>query len=326
LQKVLDDVKKTFGELVEGHAKPESIIELLVSLRAKADLSVDDAGWALWNICDRYAMMRDAKIQHKYQSEFHEWSKTNLFPLRLHWVVSDGTQALTLIDGGFLDFWWKCYEFANAKCPLVTENRNIRFESHRANASAYTRFREFSRAKTALNAIEKLLTEDKTWGNRDFAAVIFKTLLVKYYSSRGEADKVASTGEILQRQVNDWLARVGDAEEVTPDRPLLGSWAQLNMHRPPTAIFTAINNAACTFAKAKRFPAAERFFCVLLNKRRTLNAYGEAQYLLSCWENRRNKDEIVDWLDRSKKLTPKALKRFAPELVDVVKADRPDFA
>ncbi len=321
MQKMIDDVKKMFGKLIAEHAKPESIIELLVSLRVKADLSVDDTGWVLWNICDRYAMMRDAKSQYKYQSEFHEWSKTSLFPLRLHWVVSDETQALTLIEGGFLDFWWKCYEFANIQCPLVIENRNIRFESHRTNASAYTHFQEFSRAKTALNAIEKLLSEDRTWSNRDFAAVTFKILLVKYYSARGESDRVASTGEALQRQINDWLGRVGDIEGATPERSLLGSWSQLNADRSPTAVFIGINNAACAFTKAKQFSVAERLFRVLLDKRRNLNAYGEAQYLLSCWKNRRDKDEIVDWLDRSKKLTPKALKRFASELVDVVKAE-----
>ena len=326
LQEVLDDAKRTFRRLVAEHANSESIIELLVSLRAKVSLSVDDTGWALWNICDRYALMRDAKSQHKYQSEFHEWGKTNLSPLRLHWVVSDATQALTLIDGGFLDFWWKCYEFANAQCPLVAENRTVRFESHRANAYAYTRFREFSRAEAALNAMEKLLAEDRAWGNREFAAVTFRTLLVDFYNAKGQADKVANTGEALQGQLDDWLRRAGDAEGATPGRPLPGSWAQLNADRPPTAVFIAVHNAACAFTKAKQFPVAERLFRVLLEKRRTVTAYGEANYLLSCWENRGNKDEIVDWLDASKRLTPKKLKRFAPELIDVVKDERPDFA
>lgn len=116
MREELDEARRTFRRLLSENAK-QSIIDLLVCLWAKVVLSVDDTGWALWNICDNYAMMRDAKSQHKYQSEFHECSKTNPYPLRLHWVVSDATQTLTLIDGGFLDFWWKCYEFANAECP-----------------------------------------------------------------------------------------------------------------------------------------------------------------------------------------------------------------
>lgn len=269
--------------------------------------------------------MRDAKSQHKYQSEFYDWSKTNLFPLRLHWVVSDAGQALTLIDGGFLDFWWKCYEFANSHCPLVAENRSVRFESHRANAISYIRFREFSRAETALKAIEKLLAEDRAWGNREFAAATFSTLLLGFYNAKGQADKVATIVDVLQEQLDDWFRRAGDAQDA-PGGPLLGSWDQLNADRPPAAVFIAVNNAACAFARAKQFLVAERLFRVLLAKRRTLNAYGEAQYLLSCWENRRNKNEIVDRLDASQKLTPQNLKRFAPELIDVLKVDRHDFA
>ena len=109
-------------------------------------------------------------------------------------------------------------------------------------------------------------------------------------------------------------------------RMTIGRWDQLNADRQPTAVFIAINNAACALTKAKQFPVAERFFCALLEKGRTLNAYGEAQYLLSSWENRRDKDEILDWLDASRRLTPQNLKRFAPGLVDVVKNDRTDFA
>jgi len=327
MQNLPDDVKRTFCRLITENAHPE-IIKLLVSLRAKVDLSIDDAGWALWNICDRYALMRDATNQHKYQLEFHEWSKTHLFPLRLHWVVSDGTQALTLIDGGFLEFWWNCYEFANAHAPLVPENRTVRFESHRANAGAYSRFREFARAETALNAMERLLAEDPKWCNREFAAATFKTLLIKSYTAKGLSDEAAATGESLQRELDDWLGRAGDAQSAS-ECPLLGSWDNRNKKRPSTAVFVAINNAACALTQARQFPAGERLFQILLERNRTLNAYGEAQYLLSRWKNTRNKDEIIERLHSlmvSQKLTPKALQRFVPELVDVVKADRPNFA
>lgn len=107
---------------------------------------------------------------------------------------------------------------------------------------------------------------------------------------------------------------------------MLGSWAQLNADRPPSAVFIGIHNAACAFTRAKQFPVAERLFRILQEKGRTMTAYGEAQYLLSCWQNRRNKDEILNWLDASQRLTPQNLKRFAPDLIDVVKDDRSDFA
>ncbi len=325
MNQVLDDTKKTFRSLLDESTDHQCIIDLLVSLREKVDLSVDDTGWALWNICDQYALMRDAKNQYTYQSEFHEWAKANLPPSRFHWVVSDGTQALSLIDGGYLDFWWRCYNLANEQCPRDAKNRGARFESHRANAASYTHFREFSRAETALNAIEELLAEDQSWSNREFAAATYSTLLVDFYNVSEQRDKLAQTEGTLEKELDDWLGRAGDVEDA-PEGPLLGSWDQLNADRPPAAIFIAINNTACAFTRAKQFPDAERLFRILLERNRILNAYGQAQYLQSCWGNRRNKDEIVDWLDGSKQLNPQNLKRFAPSLIDVVKDERPDFA
>ncbi|MCG8366805.1 MAG: hypothetical protein MJA27_26155 [Pseudanabaenales cyanobacterium] len=155
------------------------------SLRSVLALSIDDVGWVLWNICDRYAMLRDPESQYRYQSEFHEWSKTHFYPIRLHWVVSDATQALTIIGGGYPDFWWRCYEFANKRSPVMATNRTVRFESHRANAAAYTCFRQFSRAETALGLIEELLAEDPGWVNHNFAEITFATLLVDFHHTTG---------------------------------------------------------------------------------------------------------------------------------------------
>ena len=57
-----------------------------------------------------------------------------------------------------------------------------------------------------------------------------------------------------------------------------------------------------------------------------MTAYGEAQYLLSCWENRCDKDEIIEKLNVSQKLTLQNLKRFTPKLIEVVKDDCTRFA
>jgi hypothetical protein len=102
----VENVQLAFRDMLEQEVEDEAVVKLLLSLHPKVDLSVDDRGWLLWNICDRYAMLRDAEHQYKYQSEFQEWSKTNLSSYRLHWVVSDANQALTLTYGGFSEFWW----------------------------------------------------------------------------------------------------------------------------------------------------------------------------------------------------------------------------
>lgn len=313
VQQVVETAKHTFRRLLNDNAH-ESIIELLVSLRSKIPLSANDVGWVLWNVCDRYAVLRDAKNQYSYQSEFHEWIKSNLPPSQLHWVVSDSTQALTLINGGFLDFWWHCYQFANENSPIVAANRPARFESHRANASAYTYFREFGRAETAFQSIENLLLEDPTWTNHDFATVTFSTLLIDFYNAQNQSERVFKIGEDVVLYLDEWLSRY-QRSEIMIEKPLLGSWDQLNEDRSPEAIFIAIHNAACALTRAKQFSGAERLFRICLNERPNLTSYSEALYLVTCWENRHSKNEIRDLLHEFKRVTPQHLLRLAPELI-----------
>ncbi len=324
LHPTLDEAKNTFRRLLNERAHSQCIIDLLVDLRARANLSVDDTGWILWNLCDRYALLRDAKSQYKCHSEFHEWSKDNLFPLRLHWIVSDATQALTLIDGGFLEFWRDCYEFANSQSPLVAQNRTVRFESHRANACACIRFRQFARAETALNAMETLLAEDPSWHNGEFAAITHMTLFLEFCKATDRTEDMARIGQELQERLDHCLSRSGDLEDTASEPSLLGSWEQLNADRPRAAVYIAATNAACAFKAAEQFLVAERLFRLLEGKGRTLNAYGQARYLLSCWQNRRDKNELIQRLGASQVLTRSRLKQFAPELGDVLKAKNPD--
>jgi hypothetical protein len=167
--------------------------------------------------------------------------------------------------------------------------------------------------------MKKLLAENGTWNNREFATAIFLTLLVEFYNTKGQVDKVAATGKVLQGQLDDLLRRADDTKGTIPEvKPLLGSWTQLNADRSPTSVFIAINNAACAFTRVKQFSIAEQLFHVLLDRDRTLNAYGEALFLLSCWKNRHNKNEILNQLTACKKITPEKLKKFAPELIDIV--------
>ena len=124
----LECAKQEFYKLRIQDFGSERVLELLLEIHDNAQLTPDDMGWALWNICDRYALAHDPNTQHRYQTEFFELVKTN-FPERAHWVVSDGTQANWQIRGGFLDFWWGCYQFANENAPLTPENRAVRFEA-----------------------------------------------------------------------------------------------------------------------------------------------------------------------------------------------------
>jgi hypothetical protein len=313
-------IKGEFVRLLNEDTK-EAIVALLTPmLHSKESLSADDTGWAFWNICDNYAMLRKAREQYACQAEFYEWSKSALPSLRHHWVVSDATQAMTIIDGGFLDFWWNCYYSANESAPQVAENRAARFESHRANATAYTHFREFRRAETALLALEAVLSEDPLWANRGFAKVTFTTLRLEFYDAQGLSEKAGKYVKNLERDLKEWLQRCQKSATFS-GISLLGSWEQLNATRPPGAIFIAIHNAACAFVVAKYFIEAERWFEIVLSEDQGgMTDYSKALYLLACWNNRHNESEIHDLLHKFQDLPIPQVLKFAPELRKVLDA------
>lgn len=313
----VEAIKSEFGR-VQGDQGIAAGVDLLVSaLRSGMTLSADDKGWMLWNICDGYAMLRNATEQHRYQAEFYEWSLRDLLPLRRHWVVSDATQAMTLINGGFVEFWWSCYQSTNASAPQVAENRAVRFESHRANAAAYTRFREFSRAETALRLLEALLSEDANWVNRDFATVTMYTLRIEYYAALEQPEQIARETEALDRYLADWLGRL--QRPLVWAMGLLGSWEDLNAARPSGFISVAIHNAACALAVARQFVKAEGYFRMVLAERpQGMTAYSKSLYLLACWHNRGSRDEIRDLLSGFQHFTLQDVLKFAPELAEVL--------
>jgi hypothetical protein len=320
----LDSVKQEFRRLVNEEFATKEILEFLLRLHEEATLDPENMGWVLWNICDWYAMARDSVTQYKYQSEFFELVKSS-FPERAHWVVCDGTQALTLINGGMLDFWCDCYEFANDNVPRSAKNRTVRFEAHRANTVAYVRFTEFARAESSLQAMADLLEEDPHWQNREFTNATYLKLLVSLHSATGQSDRVHAAAEKLVKMLDGWLERVGDPPPVAAEeKSLFGSWQYANEDRPPSAVFVSVHNAACEFAKAGLFADAERLFRIQQSRGRTLSEYGEALFLLSCWRSTQDKAEVIRLLDHSK-LSPDQLKRVAPEIVELVKDERPLF-
>jgi hypothetical protein len=310
------DANRTFQKLLVDDGNVEASIALFRELQAKEELSIEDTGWILWNICDRYAMRRDAQNQFPYQSEFHTWVGTHFSPERLHWVVSDGTQARTLIDGGYLFPWWQWYLDANERAPRIEGNRNVRFESHRATADALTYFAEFEKAEFSLAALENLLQEDLEWDNYNFAEATYRTILIDFYRSTGQSRLLQNTADRLVSFLELWSSQ-SNQRASTPRLPL-GSWEQLNASFGAEGLSIATHNAACALALTERTDQAERLFRKIMKDNAGPTAYGEALFLLACWKNRQNRQEIVDLLASFKDLTPETLLRFAPELAAVI--------
>lgn len=110
------------------------IVELLESfLRECPDADDMQICWAFWNLSDNYAMLRDASEEYRNHKLF-EKKLMHMDEKYLHWIVSDGTQKLTLLTGGYEAYWNALYRYACEKAPKREDNAVIRFESHRATS------------------------------------------------------------------------------------------------------------------------------------------------------------------------------------------------
>lgn len=313
MQPGVENVENTFQKLLLEDLNLEASIELFKALTAEEKLSNEDTGWILWNLCDGYAMRRDAQNQFQYQSEFYRWVNTHFYPERLHWVVSDGTQARTLIDGGYLYPWWQWYIDANERAPIIEQNRNARFESHRATGDALIFFAEYEKAELSLRALEDLLKEDSAWTNHDFAEVTYRTLLIDFYNGTGQTSLLHHTAGQLVQYLDEWSSQPL-TQTTTPDL-LLGSWEQINADKGAKALPIAVHNAACALALTDLTSQAEALFRKYIQQADLPTSYGQALFLLSCWKNRHDRQEIKNLLNSFKELTTERLLKFAPELV-----------
>lgn len=303
------------------NAKFQQAIKLLLRLRKNVDLQPEDAGWVLWNLCDLHALTMDADTQLAYQTEFFAYARQN-FPERIHWVVSDSTQANSLIRNGYGDFWLTCYRYANDTAPRIAENRRVRFEAHRSTARALIILHQYTHAEFALERLADLLLEDPQWHHRDFARITYLTYLLNLYAATEQSENVDSVEQQIASELGDWLERYGNSEAIQHPMPLLGSWEYVNDDwTSSTALSVCVHDVACACAAAGRYATAERFFHIQRDRfgARSLSAYGESMFLLSCWHNRYDKEEVTKLFEQSKHVDLEQIERFAPVVASVVK-------
>lgn len=196
----LQAIRAAFGQAFLSENASERIIDLLVPvLRSQADIGPEDVGWAYWNVCDSYALLRKPAEQYGYHLAFSEWAQAALAPERQHWVVSDSSQARTLLLGGYGDFWWSVYRRANAQAPRDADNRSVRFESHRATADAFNAYGAYGRVEKALDRLDALLAEDPDWGAHEFATATSLELTIQLAAAADRRDRLPSFARRLSR-------------------------------------------------------------------------------------------------------------------------------
>ncbi|MGM0867550.1 MAG: hypothetical protein ACQEWF_23140 [Bacillota bacterium] len=315
----MDNYKK-FDKLLRS-GKNEEILTFLNEFRNSRALTVEEKGWVYWNISDILAIMREPQLEYENHIEFVEWGKKALAPDKLHWFVSDGTQALTLSLGNYFDEWYDWYLYACKHSSKSKANRGIRFESHRTTISSLIMLDKFSKIDVPFNNMFELINEEKDWENNLFAEYTYYTLLLEKAYKMGEQELVKDALENINHLTEHNVKEILNSNiKKNQDDYVLGSWQQLNSSRLSKASMTVLlHNLGCTLNSVERYKESVAMFQLALQNRVSITPYGLALYLLSIWKVDKSSEKVLrtykklnrDWSEI------KELIKFAPELKNV---------
>ncbi|MDW0115592.1 hypothetical protein QTL97_01400 [Sporosarcina thermotolerans] len=275
--------------------KNEEAFQLILDLKEKSKtLTVDEIGWMYWNLSDIPAILRKAETVYKNHVEFVEWGKQSLFPHKLHWFVSDATQALTLSLGDYFGEWFDWYMYACEHSSRIKDNRGVRFESHRAAVWSLLTLNELSEIDMPLRNMLDVIEEDQNWENKIFAEFTYWTLVAEKAFILDETELVIEAVKNINL-LDDEIKGVLDAKADEKESDLFGSWDDLNSSRLNKSSMTVLlHNGACTFHKIERFEESIKLFQSALQNGVTITTYGLSLYLSSVWKINRDEKEIIE--------------------------------
>lgn len=234
------------------------IVNLLSSALISEDFTEEERCWALWNISDNLAMLRNADDELTNHKLF-EKQILEMNPKYLHWIVSDGTQQMTLIVGGYEQYWIDLYKYACLHTPITEENRRICFESHRATV-AIPIIIEYKFDKNnslyALGNMKMMLTQLKDDYNFKFYELTYYTQCIGANTLTDEFSK-----DIVNKSLDKFIDILKyldyDSNEHVDDLFILGSWQQLNRRRSKyDQAKCAINNYIIQLVNARQYQMA----------------------------------------------------------------------
>ncbi|QTD42129.1 tetratricopeptide repeat protein [Sporosarcina sp. Te-1] len=302
--------------------KLDEILELLHEFKNSRRLMTDEMGWVYWNISDANAVQRKYQMVYENHVKFVEWGKAELFPDRLHWFVSDATQALTLSLGDYFEEWFNWYLYACQHSTRTAENRGIRFESHRAAIGSLLKLKKLTQIEIPFSHMCGLLQEDHDWENHTFAAFTYYTLLLEKVFMLDEQELLNDVSlrirELLEQEVKGMLhSSTAESQSYTA----LGSWLDLNTSRQAKGSMTVLlYNLGCTYHAIGKYEESIEMFRIALDNNSTVTNYGLALYLSSIWNVGGTSREVIDVFNTysSDGTAINDLFRYAPDLSSIV--------
>lgn len=255
---ISDDLRTKYIELQNNNERAK-IVDLLTASIKVENFNDEERCWALWNISDNLASMKnsnDELINHK----LFEKQILMMDYKYLHWIVSDATQKMTLIIGGYEPYWFDLYRFACQQSIKSVENQRVRFESHRASVAIplvlnYNYNKDDS--LFALNNMKDMLPELKNDFNYKFYELAYFTQYISMYTL---LDNIS--GIVVEESLYSFSDMVkylssDTSEHDDNDIYLLGSWQQLNRDRSRyNQAKTGINNYIISLINAGKYKIA----------------------------------------------------------------------
>lgn len=227
-----DNLKANYIKF-RNYGEKAKIVELLTYALKSEDFNDEERCWALWNISDNLAMLRKSDNELDNHKLF-EKQILQMDSKYLHWIVSDGTQKMTLMVGGYEEYWFDLYKFACKQSSKTIENRRIRFESHRASIATPMKIQyKFNKENSilALDNMKNMLLELKDDYNYKFYEITYFTQHIGLDALLGS---VSDT--VIEESINSFsnivdLLFYDNNEHDDNNEYLLGSWQQLNGKR-----------------------------------------------------------------------------------------------
>ncbi|MBQ8293645.1 MAG: hypothetical protein IJX78_07600 [Bacilli bacterium] len=122
----LTDYKNPYNNLNKSNERQQQVCELLENFLTRNDLNDELTMWAYWNISDNYALQRKANETYNNHKKFEDYLKDKELKYKLLLLV-DSTQRLTLINGGYGEYWDNLYFNIMNKIVIDEFNVNIVF-------------------------------------------------------------------------------------------------------------------------------------------------------------------------------------------------------
>ena len=140
----LTDYKNPYNNLNKSNERQQKACELLEEFLTIDGINDELTMWAYWNISDNYALQRKANETYNNHRRFESYLTNKDLKYKLL-LLADSTQRLTLINGGYGEYWDNLYFEIMNKLVIDESNVNILFNvlrtatyNHQLNTNSFS--------------------------------------------------------------------------------------------------------------------------------------------------------------------------------------------